>query len=405
MIKVAVRRENLPGERRVALVPDVVGRLVDAGCEVNVETGAGDDAHFSDAAYTEQGAVVVADPKQLLEGTQVMLTVGPPAGDELDRLAGGSVLIGMLEAGSDPDLLDALSRRRITAFSLELVPRIARAQEMDALSSQATVAGYQAALLSATRLPRFFPMLVTAAGTIPPARVLVLGAGVAGLQAIATCRRLGAAVSAYDIRAATKEEVESLGARFVELGLEGEEGVGGYATVQSEDFLDRLHQLLRDHVAGSDAVIATAAVPGRRAPILVTASMVEAMRPGSVVLDLAADSGGNCELSSPGEESLHRGVVVYGAHSLPSDMPTHASQLYARNVSALLLAMIHDRALAPDFDDEVVAATCITRDGNVVLQGPAPAARGKPLDGGSGDPSVSYGRDLGADARRREHRS
>jgi NAD(P) transhydrogenase subunit alpha len=362
MIKVAVRRERWPGERRVALVPEVVVRLVNAGGEVRVETGAGEAAHFSDTEYAEQGAVMVPDLRQLLQGTEVLLTVGPPAEEELDHLPEGAVLIGMLGVDPDPELLATLVRHRITAFSLELVPRIARAQEMDALSSQATVAGYQAALLAATRLPRFFPMLVTAAGTIPPAKVLVLGAGVAGLQAIATCRRLGAAVTAYDVREATKEEVESLGARFVDLQLEAEQGAGGYAAEQSEDFLGRQHRLLGGHIAASDAVITTAAVPGRRAPILVTTEMVEAMRPGSVVFDVAADSGGNCELSSPGEEIIHRGVVVYGAHSLPTDMPTHASQLYARNVSSLLLSMTHDGKLVPDFDDEVVAATCLTGD-------------------------------------------
>jgi NAD(P) transhydrogenase subunit alpha len=242
-------------------------------------------------------------------------------------------------------------------------------------------------------------MLVTAAGTIPPARVLVLGAGVAGLQAIATCRRLGAAVSGYDVRAATKEEVQSLGARFVDLELEAEEGAGGYAQEQSEDFVAQQHRLIGRHVVASDVVVTTAAVPGRRAPVLVTAEMVEAMRPGSVVLDLAADSGGNCELSTPGKEILHHGVVVYGAHSLPSDMPTHASQLYARNVSALLLSMIRDEAWSPDFDDEVVSATCVTRGGKV-MEGPIEALTGERRLESPGGPAVRYGRDMGAHARK-----
>ena len=399
MIKVAVRRERWPGEHRVALVPDVVPRLVAAGCEVQIEAGAGEAAHFPDDAYREQGCLITSDAAKLLEGADVVLTVQPPIGEELPLLREGSALIGMLEPGSSAELLATLAHSRITAFSLELVPRIARAQEMDALSSQATVAGYQAALLAATRLPRFFPMLVTAAGTIPPAKVLVLGAGVAGLQAIATCRRLGAAVSGYDVRAATKEEVQSLGARFVDLELEAEEGAGGYAQEQSEDFVAQQHRLISRHVIASDAVITTAAVPGRRAPVLVTAEMVEAMRPGSVVLDVAADSGGNCELSTPGREILHHGVVVYGAHSLPSDMPTHASQLYARNVSALLLSMIRDEVWSPDFDDEVVSATCVTREGQV-MEGPTQTVPGEQRQEGPDDPAVRYGRDLGAHARK-----
>lgn len=402
MTKVAVHRERWPGEHRVALVPDVVPRLTDAGCEVVIETGAGEASHFPDAAYVERGCRVAADLGELLEGADVVLTVEPPTEDELDRLPQGAALIGMLGGRSDPGVLAALAGRRITAFSLELVPRIGRAQEMDALSSQATVAGYQAALLAATRLPRFFPMLVTAAGTIPPARVLVLGAGVAGLQAIATCRRLGAAVSAYDVRAETKEEVESLGAHFVQLELTAEQGSGGYAREQSEDFLTEQHRLLGEHVSAADAVISTAAVPGRPAPRLVTTEMVEAMRPGSVVLDLAADSGGNCELSVSGEEIVHGGVVVYGAHGLPSDMPTHASQLYARNVSALLLSMVREGRWVPDFDDEVVAATCVTRDGAVVGElTDAPAS--EPRIRGIDDPTVKYGRDMSAHARKEGH--
>jgi NAD(P) transhydrogenase subunit alpha len=399
MTKVAVHRERWPGEHRVALVPDVVPRLTGAGCEVFIEAGAGEAAHFPDELYIGRGCHIATGLNELLEGADAVLTVEPPVEDELHRLPERSSLIGMLGGGSDHELLAALARRRITAFSLELVPRIGRAQEMDALSSQATVAGYQAALLAATRLPRFFPMLVTAAGTIPPARVLVLGAGVAGLQAIATSRRLGAAVSAYDVRTATKEEVESLGAHFVELDLEAEEGSGGYATEQSEGFVTEQHRLLAEHVGAADAVITTAAVPGRPAPVLVTTEMVEAMRPGSVVLDLAADSGGNCELSVSGKEVLHGGVVVYGAHGLPSDVATHASQLYARNVSALLLSMVRDGAWSPDFEDEVLAATCVTRDGAVVGE-PTASPAIEPRVRGIDDPTVKYGRDLSAHVRR-----
>jgi len=274
--------------------------------------------------------------------------------------------VSFLQPASQLPVVQALVARKATAFSLDLVPRISRAQSMDALSSQATVSGYLAALAAAERLPKFFPMFMTAAGTVPPAKVLVLGAGVAGLQAIATARRLGAQVRAYDVRAAAKEEVQSLGATFVELGLETQEGSGGYAREQSEDFLARQRELIGNEVAASDAVITTAAVPGRKAPVLVTTPMVEAMAEGSIVVDLAADGGGNCELSEAGREVEHHGVVVFGMTNPPSGMPTHASFLYSRNVFNFLSLVLADGELRPDFDDEIVSGCCVVRAGEVV---------------------------------------
>jgi NAD(P) transhydrogenase subunit alpha len=278
----------------------------------------------------------------------------------------GVTTISMLAPSSFPETVRAARDNGVTAFALELVPRITRAQAMDVLSSQALVAGYRVALAAAQRLPAFFPMFMTAAGTVPPARVLVLGAGVAGLQTIATCRRLGAVVSAYDVRPAAGDEVRSLGATFLNLELESQEGAGGYARTQSEEFLRKQRELLTTHITKSDAVITTAAVPGRRAPLLVTAEMLGGMRPGSVVVDLAAETGGNCELTQAGEEVWHEGVCIYGPRNLPSELPRHASDLFARNVSNLLLLMTKDGAFAPDFDDEIVKGCCVTRDGRLV---------------------------------------
>ncbi len=294
-----------------------------------------------------------------------------------------SVVVSMLQPAADLELIRTFVRRRITAFSLDLLPRISRAQAMDSLSSQATVSGYRAALIAAADLPRFFPMFMTAAGTVPPAKVLVLGAGVAGLQAIATARRLGAVVRAYDVRPAAREEVRSLGATFVELELEAQEGTGGYAREQSEDFLRRQRELIGKEVAAADAVITTAAIPGRRAPVLVTAEMVGEMRPGSVIVDLAAESGGNCELSEPGETVVSGGVSIYGARNLPSTMAVHASFLYSRNIAEVLGLMTHDGSFSPDFDDEIVAATCVTQDGAIRHAPDRRAARRSPhVNGG-----------------------
>lgn len=363
-MRVGIPAEVRPGERRVALVPEAVPRLLQAGLEVVVEAGAGRGAYAADAAYVAAGAAVV-DTAAALD-VDAVLTVRPLEAAQVARhVQSGTVTIGLLPPATSLESIVALRDRGVTSFSLDLLPRISRAQSMDALSSQALVSGYRAALVAAERLPRFFPLLMTAAGTVRPATVLVMGAGVAGLQAIATARRLGAVVEAYDVRAAAAEEVRSLGARFVELPLETQEGSGGYAREAGEDFLRRQRELIGAHVAAADAVITTAAIPGRRAPVLVTTEMVEAMRPGSIVVDLAAESGGNCELSQAGKEIWHGEVRIWGAQDVPSAMADHASRLYARNVSELLLLMTDAGVIRPDFDDEVVAASCVTHAGEI----------------------------------------
>ena len=366
-MRVAVPRETLEGERRVALVPDGVAKLTAAGFDqVAVESGAGAAAFFTDQAYTDAGASLASGAAAALEGAQAVLKVQPPSEKEVALIGRGAVLVSFLQPAANAAVIRSLAEREVTAFSLELVPRISRAQSMDALSSQAGVAGYKAVLLAADRSPKFFPMLMTAAGTIAPARVLVMGAGVAGLQAIATARRLGAVVSAYDVRPAVRDEVRSLGATFIELELETKEGQGGYAAEQSEEFLRRQQELIAQHVGASDVVITTAAIPGRKAPVLLTESMVRGMRPGSVIVDLAAESGGNVELSRAGEDVVLDGVTIHGARNVPSSMPVHASQLYSRNVSTLLLSLVKDGAIKVDFDDEVVRGACVTHGGEIV---------------------------------------
>jgi NAD(P) transhydrogenase subunit alpha len=364
-VKVVVPAETREHERRVAIVPEAVPRIVRAGLEVIVEAGAGRHAFATDDDFRQAGAVI--SPGESLDLTEAALvaSVQPLTVAQASELAEGTVTISFLQPAAEADLVAVYADRKVTAFSLDLVPRITRAQAADALSSQALVAGYRAVLVAAERLPKFFPLFMTAAGTVPPARVLVLGAGVAGLQAIATSRRLGAVVEAYDVRAAAAEEVRSLGAQFVELELESQEGAGGYAREQSEEFLTRQRELIGARVAASDVVITTAAVPGRPAPRLVTTEMVEGMRAGSVVIDLAAESGGNCELSRPGEEIRHHDVLVWGARNIWSDMPAHASKLYASNVVALLQLMTKDGEVRPDLDDEVLAGCCVTHAGAV----------------------------------------
>jgi NAD(P) transhydrogenase subunit alpha len=364
-MRVAVLRETIAGERRVAMVPEVVARLAGASHEVVVESGAGAYAWFDDDAYKEKGATVASTPAETVSRSDVVCKVRPPTLAEVELLPEGVTLVGFLQPAADLDLVKALRDRKVTSLSLDLLPRISRAQSMDALSSQATVAGYRCALLAADRLPKFFPMFMTAAGTVRPAKVLVLGAGVAGLQAIATARRLGAVVRAHDVRAAARDEVKSLGATFVELGLEAQEGSGGYAREQSEDFLRRQRELVAAEVAAADAVITTAAVPGRKAPTLVTTAMAEGMAPGSVIVDLAAEMGGNCELSQPGEEILHHGVLVVGTKDIASSMPVHASFLYSRNVAELLALLSKDGSLSLDFEDEIVAGCCVTHAGEI----------------------------------------
>ena len=347
-MKVGVPKESAPGENRVALVPDTAAKLIQQGIEVAVERGAGVSAFFADAAYEAAGAQPVQDALD----ADVVLKVQPPSQPEVGRIRRGAAYIGFLQPATNVDVIRGLAEREVTAFSLELLPRISRAQSRDALSSQANVGGYKAVLL------------------VAPARVLVLGAGVAGLQAIATARRLGAVVEAYDVRAAAKEDVKSLGATFVELPLEEQSAEAGmYAREQTEETQRRQRELLAEHVASSDVVVTTAAIPGRRAPLLVTAEMVRRMRPGSVIVDLAADTGGNCELTQPGEEIVDNGVFIDGTRNLPSTVPLHASQLYSRNVSTLLLHMTKDGAFEPDFSDEIVSATCVTRGGEIVHEG------------------------------------
>ncbi len=358
-MRVAVPKETAAGERRVALVPDAVSRL--AGFEVAVERGAGASAGFVDEAYAEAGAELV-EAGTLLDGAAALLRVAPPSAAEAERLPGELVLIGFLAPLSDPAGIERLSRRGVVGFAMESIPRTTRAQAMDALSSQSTVAGYKAALLAADRLPKMFPLLMTAAGTVPPAKVLVLGAGVAGLQAIATARRLGAVVSAFDVRPVVREQVESLGATFLDLGIRGEETQGGYARELSADEQAAQQAALEDRVPDFDAVISTALVPGRPAPRLIPAAAVERMRPGSVIVDLAAETGGNCELTVPGEVVERGGVTLVGLTNLASLIPTDASRLYARNVSALLQHLAPGGELALDFDEEITAGACVTRE-------------------------------------------
>ena len=354
-MRAGVPRETEPGERRVALVPESVPKLTALGVDVVVERAAGDAASFPDDAYAEAGAELVDDAFD----ADVVAKVAKPSADETARLHEGSMLIGFLQPLTDAEGLARLSDRGVIAFAMESIPRITRAQPMDALSSQATVSGYKAVLLAAERLPRFFPMLMTAAGTVTPAKVLVLGAGVAGLQAIATARRLGAVVSGFDVRPVVKEQVESLGATFLELSVRGEETEGGYARELTPEQQAQQQAELAERIADFDVVITTALIPGRPAPRLIPASAVEAMRPGSVVVDLAAEAGGNCELTKPGEETVAHDVTIVGLTNLPSTMPFHASQLYSRNVTALLQLLVADGEPKLDWDDEIVSGACV----------------------------------------------
>jgi NAD(P) transhydrogenase subunit alpha len=365
-LTVGVPRETAPGERRVALVPDAVSRLIKAGAQVVVESGAGAQAYQPDAAYEAAGARVGTRVEAW--AADLVARVQGPAADDLAMLGAGRTLIGFLRPLDDPQGMAALAQTGATALAMELVPRTTRAQKMDALSAMATVAGYRAVLLAAEALPKFFPLLTTAAGTIRPAKVLVLGAGVAGLQAIATARRLGAVVSAYDVRAAAAEEARSLGARFVELDLDtaGAEGSGGYAAALDEQRQRRQVELLAEHVAASDVVISTALIPGRRAPLLVSDDGVRRMEPGSVVVDLAAPNGGNCALTRPGEVVDAGGVRVMGPLNLPAEMPVHASQLYARTVLAMITEWLKDGEFVPPSEDDIYRAACVTRGGEVV---------------------------------------
>ena len=366
-MRLLVPRETRPGERRVAVVPSVVGKFTQLGFEVVVESGAGDLAFAADADYTAAGALVVptSGMDDAFAAADVVASVRPLDYGRAKRLKKGAVAVSFLSPAIDLDTVRGLHDAGATGLSFDLVPRISRAQSMDALTSQALVSGYRAALVAADRLPKFFPLFMTAAGTIQPARVLVLGAGVAGLQAIATAKRLGARVSAYDVRAASADEVRSMGATFIQLDLDALEGAGGYAREMSEDRAQRQRDLLAPHIAESDVVITTAAVPGRQAPMLVTRAMVEGMKPGSVVADLAAETGGNVEGSRPGEEVMIGEVILWGGRDVPSEMPVHASQLYAMNVYSLLTLVAKDGQVVVDASDEIIDGCAVVLDGDV----------------------------------------
>jgi NAD(P) transhydrogenase subunit alpha len=355
-VRVGVPRETAVGERRVALIPESVGRLGKAGFEVVVEAQAGVAASFPDEDYAAAGATT-GDPW----GASAVVKVQKPSAEEAERLAAGTILIGFLEPLTDAEGIQRLAQRGVIAFAMESIPRITRAQPMDALSSQATVSGYKSALLAAERLPRFFPMLMTAAGTVAPAKVLVLGAGVAGLQALATARRLGAVVTGFDVRPVVREQIESLGAGWLDLGVGGGEAEGGYARELTAEEQRAQQEALEARIAEYDVVITTAAVPGRPAPKLIPGAAVEAMRPGSVIVDLAAETGGNCELTEPGEVVERNAVTIVGLVNLPSTMPYHASQLYSRNVIALLTHLAPEGEPALDWADEITAGACVTR--------------------------------------------
>ncbi|MDJ1169817.1 Re/Si-specific NAD(P)(+) transhydrogenase subunit alpha [Roseofilum sp. BLCC_M154] len=365
-MKIGVAKEVEYRERRVALIPDAIAKLTKQGLEIWVESGLGESSFFADSAYEEAGAQVISDKEKLWKEVDVLLKVGSPIEEELALLTPGKVLISFLNPLAQPEMMQKLADAQVTALSMELIPRTSRAQSMDALSSQAGVAGYKAVLIAAAALPKFFPMLTTAAGTIRPAKVFVIGAGVAGLQAIATARRLGAVVEAFDIRPAVKEEVQSLGAKFVEVQL-NEETVaeGGYAREISEDSKRRSQELVAEHVKTADVVITTAQVPGKKAPRLVTKEMVAQMKPGSVVVDLAAEQGGNCEVSEAGKDVVYEGVTVIGPINLPASMAVHASQMYAKNISTLLNYLVKEGELNLDFEDDIISGTCVTHAGEV----------------------------------------
>ena len=370
-MKIAVAKEIEVCERRVALNPDTVARLIKQGLEVWVETGAGERSFFSDSAYEAAGATIVNDTTKLWHEADILLKVSPPqerenGGAEIQLLRQGAVLISFLNPLGNPVIAQELANRQVTALSMEMIPRTTRAQSMDALSSQASLAGYKAVLIAAAALPKYFPMLTTAAGTIAPAKVFIMGAGVAGLQAIATARRLGAVVEAFDIRPAVKEEVQSLGAKFVEVKLEEETtAAGGYAKEVSEASKQRTQEVVAEHVKNADVVITTAQVPGKKAPLLVTEEMVAQMKPGSVIVDLAAEQGGNCARTEAGKDIVWNGVTIIGPNNLPSSMPIHASQLYSKNLASLLQLLIKDKALQLNFADDIVNAACITHAGEI----------------------------------------
>lgn len=363
---VGVPKETTTGEGRVSLVPDTIPRL--PGLSIEVETGAGDSAGYTDSSYIEKGASIIREAKELYSRADIILKVVAPSPQEAELFKDGSTLVSFLYPLANLEAIQRLAARKVTAFAMELIPRISRAQPMDALSSQANIGGYKAVLIAADSLPRLFPMMMTAAGTIPPARVFVVGAGVAGLQAIATARRLGALVEAYDVRPVVKEQVESLGAKFAQMPITAKDAqdAGGYAKAQSEEFNKNQQKFLAERANASDVVITTALIPGQRAPILISEEAVKGMRPGSVVVDLAAEQGGNCAFTEPGKNVVKYGVTIIGALNLPSSMAPQASQMYSRNISSFLLTMIKDGQLEIDLKDDVIRAPLVMRNGDVL---------------------------------------
>jgi NAD(P) transhydrogenase subunit alpha len=383
-MKIAVPKERAAGENRVALIPETIAKFVKAGIGVSVERGAGEPSYYPDAAYEAAGATIAASAADLYAQADVVTCVARPTDATLDALAPGAIIIGVLAPLGDAPSVERYAQRKLTALSMDTIPRTTKAQAMDVLSSQANIAGYKAVLIAAEHLPKYFPMLTTAAGTVKPAQVLVLGAGVAGLQAIATARRLGAVVIGYDVRAAVKEQVQSLGAKFLEIDVgESAEGTGGYAKELSAEAIAKQRAAMVKAIGAADAVITTAAIPGRRAPLLVTAEAVAAMKPGSVVVDIAAETGGNCELTRAGETVMSaNGVQIIGAVNLPATVPTHASQLYSRNVQTLLDYIIKDGAITLDMTDEIVRGTTLVNNGEIV-HGPTLAALAVSTPGGT----------------------
>ena len=378
MVKILIPKERRAGETRVAATPETVKRLIKDGFDLWIEAGAGEDSFLPDQAYEEAGGKIASDGVAAWSDADVVLKVGPLTTDEIEALKPEAIVIGLLDPHRETEMVRKLASSRITSLAMELVPRITRAQSMDALSSQANIAGYKAVVLAASRLSRYFPLLMTAAGTIPPARVVIMGAGVAGLQAVATAKRLGAIVEVSDIRPAVKEQVESLGGRFIDLPFEESgEGTGGYAKEMGEDFLRRQREILTEHVGAADVVITTAQVPGKQAPRLLTLDMVNAMRPGAVVVDLAAEQGGNCEISRAGEEVVHNGVLILGPVNLAASMSHDASMVYARNVLALLQGMAKDETIQIDLEDEVVAGSLLTHAGEIAHAPTAEKLRGE----------------------------
>jgi NAD(P) transhydrogenase subunit alpha len=371
---VGIPSETFPGERRVALVPTGVASLIKLGCEVHIEAGAGTNAGFLDSGYENVGATIDLKRADVFDQADVIIQVrsggaNPDVGKaDMNSYRDGQVVVSFIEPLSDFDAIQAFATQKVTACAMELIPRISRAQSMDALSSQANIGGYKAAIMAAEMMPRMFPMMMTAAGTITPVHVFVVGVGVAGLQTIATCKRLGAVIQAYDVRPAVKDQVQSVGAQFLELELETSEaeGSGGYAQAMDEAFYEKQREMMVRVVADNDVVITTAAIPGKKAPILVTEEMVNGMRPGSVIIDLAAERGGNCELTQPGEIVVKDGVSIVGPLNLPSTVPYHASQMYSNNVVNFLKLMIDDGALKPDVDDEIVQEATVTSNGEIV---------------------------------------